>query len=235
MPCGARATTTTSPGTSRSTSGDGTLLCNPWLLTWQELRPRAGHRASTSTGGSWRASGPCPWASRCTSQLHKLRHDVGWSVHNHPLFGTVWADMGEVPPILDQSSALGGGRLVLRRRVRGSGQRRLDARGGRSRPWGTATMALLAGHGVLRPRRVGTGGTPTCRGPRATLPARLAGARRREHGALESSPGLPRPGGAGQRRGLHRFLGGGRASRAASRSQPAGLRPSVPVAGYFLL
>ena len=38
---------------------------------------------------------------------------MGWALHNHPLFGTVWADLAELPPILDQSSALGGGTLVL--------------------------------------------------------------------------------------------------------------------------
>ena len=31
------------------------------------------------------------------------------AVHNHPLYATVWADIGEVPPAMDQSSALGGG------------------------------------------------------------------------------------------------------------------------------
>ena len=35
-------------------------------------------------------------------------------MHNHPLYGTVWGDMREVPPAYDQSSALGGGgELVL--------------------------------------------------------------------------------------------------------------------------
>jgi ribulose-5-phosphate 4-epimerase/fuculose-1-phosphate aldolase len=56
--------------------------------------------------------------------------------------------MAEVPPILDQSSALGGGRLVLVDEYSGpvndvgSAGRAIEA-------MGDATTALLAGHGVF--------------------------------------------------------------------------------------
>ena len=92
--------------------GDGTLLCNPWLLTWAELRPSQVLRIDLEgrvVEGDW----PVPLGIPLHLELHTLRADVGWAVHNHPLFGTVWADLAEVPPILDQSSALGGGTLVL--------------------------------------------------------------------------------------------------------------------------
>ena len=46
--------------------GDGTLLCNPWLMTWDEIRP-ATSSASTSTATSSRATGRCRSASRCIS------------------------------------------------------------------------------------------------------------------------------------------------------------------------
>ena len=88
--------------------GDGTLLCNPWLITWNELRPEQVIRIDLEGNlveGDW----PVPLGIPLHLQLHKLRHDVTWAVHNHPLYGTVWADMGEIPPIHDQSSALGGG------------------------------------------------------------------------------------------------------------------------------
>ena len=119
--------------------GDGTLLCNPWLLTWAELRPSQVLRIDLEgrvVEGDW----PVPLGIPLHLELHKMRQDVGWAVHNHPLFGTVWADLGEVPPILDQSSALGGGTLVAGRRVRGPGQRRLEravggGEDGRRRPW----------------------------------------------------------------------------------------------------
>ena len=92
--------------------GDGTLLCNPWLLTWAELRPSQVLRIDLEgrvVEGDW----PVPLGIPLHLELHKARHDVGWAVHNHPLFGTVWADLAELPPILDQSSALGGGTLAL--------------------------------------------------------------------------------------------------------------------------
>ncbi len=34
-------------------------------------------------------------------------------MHSHPRYGTVWADLGRVPACYDQSSALGGGELVV--------------------------------------------------------------------------------------------------------------------------
>ncbi len=73
---------------------------------------------------------------------------MGWAVHNHPLFGTVWADLGEVPPILDQSSALGGGTLVLVDEYEGPVNDPASA-GRAVAQMGDAAMALLAGHGVF--------------------------------------------------------------------------------------
>ena len=127
--------------------GDGTLLCNPWLITWAELRPSQVIRIDLEgrvVEGEW----PVPLGIPLHLELHKARHDVVCAVHNHPLYGTVWADMGEVPPILDQSSALGGGRLVLVDEYEGpvndpqSAARAIEQ-------MGDAAMALLAGHGVF--------------------------------------------------------------------------------------
>jgi L-ribulose-5-phosphate 4-epimerase len=127
--------------------GDGTLLCNPWLITWNELRPEQVIRIDLEGNlleGDW----PVPLGIPLHLQLHKLRHDVKWAMHNHPLFGTVWSDMGEIPPILDQSSALGGGELVLVDEYDGpvndanTARRAVEAMNG-------ADLALLAGHGVF--------------------------------------------------------------------------------------
>ena len=89
------------------------MLCNPWLVRWDELRPSQVIRIDLEGNlleGDW----PAPLGIPLHLQLHKMRDDVKWAMHNHPLFGTVWSDMGEVPPIFDQSSALGGGgELVL--------------------------------------------------------------------------------------------------------------------------
>ena len=100
--------------------GDGTLLCNPWLLTWAEIEPDQVLRIDPDGGvidGDW----PVPPGIPLHLELHRQRADVAWAVHNHPLYGTVWADMGEIPAILDQSSSLGGGQLALV-----AGQRALD-------------------------------------------------------------------------------------------------------------
>ena len=69
-------------------------------------------------------------------------------MHNHPLFGTVWADLAELPPILDQSSALGGGTLVVVDEYEGPVNDATSARRAVEK-MGDASMALLAGHGVF--------------------------------------------------------------------------------------
>ena len=70
-------------------------------------------------------------------------------MHSHPLYGVVWSDLGEIPPILDQSSALGGGgELVLVDEFEGTVN---DANSAASavEKMGDGDLALLAGHGVF--------------------------------------------------------------------------------------
>lgn len=127
--------------------GDGTYLCNPWMVLWNEVRPRDIIRIDGEGNvieGDW----PVPLGIPLHLQLHKLRPGVQVAMHNHPLWGTVWADMGEVPPIMDQSSSLGGGSLVLVDEYDGAVG---DADCARKvvEAMGSADMALLAGHGVF--------------------------------------------------------------------------------------
>ncbi len=127
--------------------GDGTLICNPWLITWDELRPSQVIRIDldgTVVEGDW----PVPPGIPLHLELHKLRPGVDWAMHNHPLYATVWADMAEVPPAMDQSSSLGGGELVLVDEYDGAVN---DASSARSAcvKMGDAELALLAGHGVF--------------------------------------------------------------------------------------
>jgi ribulose-5-phosphate 4-epimerase/fuculose-1-phosphate aldolase len=128
--------------------GDGTLLCNPWLLTWDEIVPSQVLRIDLEgrvVEGDW----PVPLGIPLHLEMHKLRADITWAVHNHPLYGTVWADMGEVPPVLDQSSALGGGGgLVLVNEYSGPVNDPASARRAVEQ-MGDAALALLAGHGVF--------------------------------------------------------------------------------------
>jgi ribulose-5-phosphate 4-epimerase/fuculose-1-phosphate aldolase len=127
--------------------GDGTLLCNPWLVTWDELWPHQVIRIDLEgrvVEGDW----PAPLGIPLHLALHEARPGVAWAMHNHPLYGTVWADMGEVPPPMDQSSALGGGELVLVDEYQGGVNDAGSARAAVA-SMGDADLALLAGHGVF--------------------------------------------------------------------------------------
>jgi L-ribulose-5-phosphate 4-epimerase len=126
---------------------DGTLLCNPWLLTWAEVQPHQVIRidlAGNLVEGDW----PVPPGIPLHLALHEQRADIAWALHHHPAYATIWADLAEIPPILDQSSALGGGELVLVDEYSGpvndpaSAGRAVEAMGG-------ASSALLTGHGVF--------------------------------------------------------------------------------------
>jgi len=132
--------------------GDGTLWCNPWLLHWEELRPEhviaidlAGNVVEPALDGNdW----PVPLGIPLHLALHRARPEVQVAVHSHPLYATVWADIGEVPPVLDQSSALGGGELVVVDEYEGAANDP-DAAAAAVRLMGDADMALLAAHGVF--------------------------------------------------------------------------------------
>jgi L-ribulose-5-phosphate 4-epimerase len=128
--------------------GDGTLLCNPWLLTWNEIRPRDIIRIDldgTVVDGDW----PVPLGIPLHLALHEQRTDVRVALHNHPLHGTVWSDLREVPPVYDQSSSLGGGgELVLVGEYDGGVDDRAAAHKAVA-AMGGAELALLAGHGVF--------------------------------------------------------------------------------------
>ena len=127
--------------------GDGTLLCNPWLLTWEEFGPDDVIRIDLEGNvveGDW----PAPPGIPLHLALHEARPDTTWAMHNHPLYGTVLADMGVVPPPMDQSSALGGGQLVLVDEYEG-GVNSMDAARRAVAKMGDADLALLAGHGVF--------------------------------------------------------------------------------------
>jgi L-ribulose-5-phosphate 4-epimerase len=126
---------------------DGTLLCNPWMLLWNEFRASDVIRIDLEGNvleGDW----PVPPGIPLHLQLHKLRPGVEVAMHNHPLYGTVWADMQQVPAAMDQSSSLGGGELVLVDEYDGPVN---DPSGARKaiEKMGDSEIALLAGHGVF--------------------------------------------------------------------------------------
>jgi ribulose-5-phosphate 4-epimerase/fuculose-1-phosphate aldolase len=128
--------------------GDGTLLCNPWLLTWDEIRPRDVIRIDLDgrvVEGDW----PAPLGIPLHLELHKLRPGVQVAMHSHPLYGTVWSDMREVPAAYDQSSSLGGGGALVLVDEYGGGVSDTNAARRAVEAMGEAELALLAGHGVF--------------------------------------------------------------------------------------
>jgi ribulose-5-phosphate 4-epimerase/fuculose-1-phosphate aldolase len=128
--------------------GDGTLLCNPWLLLWKEIRPRDVIRIDLDGNvveGDW----PVPLGIPLHLALHRARPGVQVAMHNHPMYGTVWSDMREVPPVMDQSSSLGGGGdLVLVEEYDGA-VNDPNAAAKAVAAMGDGELALLAGHGVF--------------------------------------------------------------------------------------
>jgi ribulose-5-phosphate 4-epimerase/fuculose-1-phosphate aldolase len=125
---------------------DGSLLTNPWYLLWDEFTPDQVARIDLDGAvleGEWP---PAPGI-----QLHLALHqarDVAVAVHHHPRWATIWADMRRIPECLDQSSALGGGTVVLVDEYGGGVDDAFNARRAVAM-MGDADIALLAGHGVL--------------------------------------------------------------------------------------
>ena len=127
--------------------GDGTLWCNPRFLQWDEMRPE--HVIVIDLDGKvLEGDWPAPRGIPLHLALHRARPGIGVVVHSHPLYGTAWADIGEVPPAMDQSSALGSDEPVLVDEYAGivdhaaAVNPTVSAMGG-------ADVALLAGHGVV--------------------------------------------------------------------------------------
>ncbi len=126
---------------------DGTLLCNPWFLAWNELLPRHVIRIDQDGAvleGDW----PAPRGIPLHLELHRRRPGVRWAMHNHPLYGTTWANIGVVPPAMDQSSGLGGAEPVVVSEYEGGVGSR-DVAGRLVEAMGEADVALLRGHGVF--------------------------------------------------------------------------------------
>lgn len=127
---------------------DGTLLCNPWMLLWNELRPEHIIRIDLEGNvveGDW----PVPPGIPLHLELHRARPEVEVALHNHPLFATTWADAGAVPPALDQSSVLGGGGDVTLVREYGGSVDDPGSAAAAVAAMGDAELVLLAGHGVF--------------------------------------------------------------------------------------
>ena len=126
---------------------DGTFLVNPFGLTWGEVRASDIMRMDADGNeldGPWTITP----AIALHVELHKAREDVTVSLHNHTRWGTIWADLGRVPGIYDQSSAYYDGEVAVYDQYWGAVDDVANARAA-VEAVGDAGMALLANHGVL--------------------------------------------------------------------------------------
>jgi ribulose-5-phosphate 4-epimerase/fuculose-1-phosphate aldolase len=126
---------------------DGSLLVNPFGLTWDEIRPSDVMRISPDgdiLDGPWTVTP----AIELHLALHRARPDVVVGVHNHSRWGTIWADLQRVPPIYDQTSAMVDGQVALFDAYDGDVAQRRNAEAAVT-ALGDAKLALLANHGVF--------------------------------------------------------------------------------------
>jgi ribulose-5-phosphate 4-epimerase/fuculose-1-phosphate aldolase len=126
---------------------DGTFLVNPWGLTWDEVCARDVMRIDLDgkvLDGPWTVTP----AITLHLELHRARHDVTVAVHNHPHWGTVYADLGRAPGVYDQTSAMVAGEVAVYADYEGAVDQTENARAA-VEALGAASMALLQNHGVL--------------------------------------------------------------------------------------
>ena len=126
---------------------DGTFLVNPWGLTWDEVCASDIARIDkkgTQLDGRWEISP----AITLHVVLHENRHDAGVVVHNHPRWGTLWADAQRIPPIYDQTGAMCSAEIALSNEYEGPVADKSNANDA-IRGLGSANVALLANHGVM--------------------------------------------------------------------------------------
>lgn len=126
---------------------DGSLLTNPFSLSWDEVRASDIVRIDRD-GRKIAGDYECSPAISLHVELHRVRPDVVVAVHNHPEWATAWAALNELPEVYDQGSAYIPGEVALYSEYLGDvmpsdiSRRNIEALGHRN-------AALLANHGVL--------------------------------------------------------------------------------------
>jgi ribulose-5-phosphate 4-epimerase/fuculose-1-phosphate aldolase len=126
---------------------DGTFLVNPWGLSWDELCASdvaRMDRDAKQLEGKWLITP----AITLHVVLHRHRENAGVVVHNHPRWGTIWADAHRVPPVYDQTSAMYSGEIAVYDDYAGPVNDMFNSEQA-VQALGSADVALLANHGVL--------------------------------------------------------------------------------------
>lgn len=127
--------------------GEENLLINPWGLWWSET---TASDVLTITSKGEVVDGP--WdvtpAFHLHTELHRLRRDARVVIHNHPPYATVLAGLGELPRIVHQNSAMFVDDMVFVNEYDGEVDS-ADLAASLAHAMGTASVALLANHGVV--------------------------------------------------------------------------------------
>lgn len=126
---------------------DGTILLNPWEVPWDEVRASDILRIDANgklLSGRWTVTP----AVALHLAAHRLRPDVKVAVHHHSEWGTIWASLGQVPEIYNQSSASIGGELALYDEYEAD-VTFADVAEANVRAMGHNNAAILASHGVF--------------------------------------------------------------------------------------
>jgi ribulose-5-phosphate 4-epimerase/fuculose-1-phosphate aldolase len=127
--------------------GDGTILVTPWGLTWDEIRASDIMRIDIDGNvleGKWTVTPAIP----LHLEFHKARSDADVVVHNHPRWGTIWADLHRAPPVYDQTSAQVADDPLVYDDFNGPVNSTENAKAC-VEALGDGRMALLGNHGVL--------------------------------------------------------------------------------------
>lgn len=132
---------------SMRTSTPGVLLVNPLGLFWDEVR--AVDLVGVARDGTVvEGHGSINPTALFHHAVHNCRPDIEVLAHNHPPYGTVWAAAREIPPLLDQTGANGGGKVV--RYADYTGALLDESRAAElASAYGDGDIALLDQHGVL--------------------------------------------------------------------------------------
>jgi L-fuculose-phosphate aldolase len=126
---------------------DGTMLITGRGFGWDEMR--ASRLVRIDQQGHVFGNGIVGDAARTLhGVIHERRPDIRVAVHHHPVWASVWAAAGQVPPVLDQLGSFATDDLV----VTGAYQEDASHRGEAEsylKEMGAARTALLRSHGVL--------------------------------------------------------------------------------------
>jgi len=127
---------------------DGTLLLNPWELTWERITASDVLRIDLD-GKLLEGRHTVTPGVELHLALHRVRPDVRVIVHHHPEWALVWSAIGRMPEIYDQTGALvRDDRIAVHDEYRGT-VASPDIAAENVAGIGDCDAVLLANHGLL--------------------------------------------------------------------------------------